>query len=483
MDSTRTTTYTYDAWARLKQASNSQWTITETYDRYGNRKSQSAPVANNVTVNASTNRLTDPGYSYDAAGNMTSDGLNALTYDAENRVVTNVQAGATTNYILDGSNLRVKKCLPNCTSPTSRTVYIFSGTKVIAEYDNGAAVASPSREYIYSGSTLLAKIEGGAATYHHQDHLSNRVLTDSSGAVIGQQGHFPFGESWYAQSGSTKWQFTSYERDSESGNDYAMMRSYVNRLARFSSPDPVAGSLADPQSLNRYAYTVGDPINLLDPLGLYVNCLLDGQEVPCFVLSSLFRSMEFVDIARSFLGPNWVPSGGEYRNRGCYTNRVTDAVWCPGAAVSLFNMGDLSFLDDFLIDVPIDPCETRGGRRFGPGHRANDYHAPSYGTSVYTAGPGIVVGARSGSPHVSPPYDFSLRPPATNYVRVDLNSGYTVGYFHVTPSVAVGDTVPRGGILGTVDNSGRTTGPHVHVEVRNPLGNPVNPNSFFKDCN
>jgi len=34
----------------------------------------------------------------------------------------------------------------------STTVYIFSGSKVIAEYDNGAAVGSPSREYVYGGS-------------------------------------------------------------------------------------------------------------------------------------------------------------------------------------------------------------------------------------------------------------------------------------------------------------------------------------------
>ncbi len=279
LDGTRTTTYTYDAWARLKQATNAQWTVTETYDRYGNRKSQSAPVANNVTINPATNRITDPGYSYDAAGNMTADGLNTLTYDAENRVVTNVQAGATTNYILDGGSLRVKKCAPNCTSPTSSTVYIFSGTKVIAEYDNGAAVASPTREYIYSGSTLVAKIEGGAATYHHPDHLSNRVLTDSSANSVRTFGHYPFGETWYETGTASKWKFTSYERDSESGNDYAMARFYMSRLGRFSSPDPLAGSLADPQSLNRYAYTNNDPENLSDPSGLIVTSGLGFQNL------------------------------------------------------------------------------------------------------------------------------------------------------------------------------------------------------------
>jgi RHS repeat-associated protein len=102
-------------------------------------------------------------------------------------------------------------------------------------------------------------------------------MTDSSGTKIGEQGHFPFGESWYASSTTTKWQFTSYERDSESGNDYAMARYHVNRLGRFSSPDLLAGSTVNPQSLNRYTYVLDDTINRVDPLGL-TDCLTGN---PC----------------------------------------------------------------------------------------------------------------------------------------------------------------------------------------------------------
>ncbi|HLZ50163.1 MAG TPA: RHS repeat-associated core domain-containing protein [Candidatus Acidoferrum sp.] len=167
-------------------------------------------------------------------------------------------------YTYDGNNLRVMKVAGGAT-----TVYIFSGSKVIAEYDNGAAPASPSREYIYSGAALLAKIEGGASIYYHPDQLSNRVLTDSSGNTLGQRGHYPFGDTWYESGTTTKLQFTSYERDSESSNDYAMARSYINRFGRFSSPDPLTGSLGNPQSLNLYAYTENDPVNLVDPSGYH----------------------------------------------------------------------------------------------------------------------------------------------------------------------------------------------------------------------
>src|SRR5258705_9453992 len=101
---------------------------------------------------------------------------------------------------------------------------------------------------------MIAKVESGSITYYQTDHLSARLLTDSNGNIAGQRGHFPFGETWYQSGSTTKFQFTGYERDAETGNDLATARYAVNRLGRFASADPIAGSVADPQSLNRYAY-------------------------------------------------------------------------------------------------------------------------------------------------------------------------------------------------------------------------------------
>jgi RHS repeat-associated protein len=102
------------------------------------------------------------------------------------------------------------------------------------------------------------------------------VLTDSSGNFKGQRAHFPFGETWYETGTTSKLKFTSYERDSETGNDFAMARYHVNRLGRFSSVDPVSGSTSSPQSFNRYAYVSNDPVNFGDPSGLFQEAL---QEV------------------------------------------------------------------------------------------------------------------------------------------------------------------------------------------------------------
>jgi RHS repeat-associated protein len=110
-------------------------------------------------------------------------------------------------------------------------------------------------------------LTNSSTTYHHSDHLSVRVSTDANGNKIGEQGHYPYGESWYSANTTTKFIFTSYERDSESGNDYAMGRYYFVTLGRFCTVDPVSGSPGDPQSWNRYVYVRDNPINMTDPSG------------------------------------------------------------------------------------------------------------------------------------------------------------------------------------------------------------------------
>ena len=121
---------------------------------------------------------------------------------------------------------------------------------LVAEYVNGAAVGSPTREYIYSGAALLATIEGGATTYHHQDQLSIRANTNSAGAMVGQQGNYPFGMAWYSSSTTTKWRFTrstlcaprprsgrarsgqaGLERDVETALDHTWFRQYSSTFA------------------------------------------------------------------------------------------------------------------------------------------------------------------------------------------------------------------------------------------------------------
>lgn len=64
--------------------------------------------------------------------------------------------------------------------------------------------------------------------------------------------------------------FTGYERDGETGLDYAQARYYASQLGRFTSIDPLlaSGAPATPQSWNRYSYAFNNPLFYTDPTGL-----------------------------------------------------------------------------------------------------------------------------------------------------------------------------------------------------------------------
>ena len=112
------------------------------------------------------------------------------------------------------------------------------------------------------------------------------IIQDRLGSV-GK--YYPYGEERNSpQLPNDQVKFATYTRDSATGNDYADQRYYYTSvLGRFMTADPYRGSMdpKQPQSLNRYAYVWGDPLNSNDPSGL---CIINGEEFPdpCFSVST-----------------------------------------------------------------------------------------------------------------------------------------------------------------------------------------------------
>jgi len=66
-----------------------------------------------------------------------------------------------------------------------------------------------------------------------------------------------------------------------------------------------------------------------------------------------------------------------------------------------------------------------------------------------------------------------------NVIDVDHDNGLTSRYAHLSKSlVKVGDVVMKGQVIAQVGSTGRSTGPHLHFEVREK-GIPLNPNKFL----
>jgi RHS repeat-associated protein len=113
---------------------------------------------------------------------------------------------------------------------------------------------------------------GELVQYHHPDRLGTRLVTNAQDSTYFEQVSLPFGTALDSEStGSTKRRFTSYDRSSVTGLDYANNRHYDSQQGRFTQVDPIGmGSVSpeSPQTLNLYAYCINDPINQIDPSGL-----------------------------------------------------------------------------------------------------------------------------------------------------------------------------------------------------------------------
>lgn len=285
---TLTEVYNYDAVNRLQSANESSgtssWNVGFGYDPFGNQWLSSSTIPTPVSApvqqsqfDATTNRIVNqpngqpmPADAYDADGNLRDHPMvGQMSYDAEGRLTQFSNAGLVSRFWYDAAGHRVLK-----TTGANSTSYVYDASgDLIAEYGTPSAA---------SGTQFLTT-----------DHLgSTRLVTDAYGLRQSCADYFPFGgeiatdlpgqiragASCYTAMSKPTEKFTGKERDAESGLDYFGARYYGSSLGRFTSPDwsarPTAVPYADfknPQSLNQYAYVLGNPLSRPD---------LDGHVAP-----------------------------------------------------------------------------------------------------------------------------------------------------------------------------------------------------------
>jgi RHS repeat-associated protein len=259
---------------------------TYAYDRYGNRVSQTPLQGGyifNPTINAANNHITTSGYTYDAAGNMTSDSVNSYTYDAEGNITAVVDGGSTVSYVYDVFNRRIRVQTP---SATNEFVYDYAGRRIstwVASNNFGAE----GRIY-WDGQQIAYRATDGTTYFDHQDTLgTERMRTTYSGTVGSSYLSLPWGDGYTATVNTTgadqdNNHYAGLERDAESATEHAQFRNYASAQGRWLSPDPYLGSydISNPQSFNRYSYALNNPASLVDPTGLDAS--------PCGTVNGVF---------------------------------------------------------------------------------------------------------------------------------------------------------------------------------------------------
>jgi RHS repeat-associated protein len=271
----RAASWTYDGIYRLTNEtislapSGNNGSIGYGLDPVGNRTSVNsaisglAPIAG--TFNADDELSSE---TYDANGNVLSEGGKTFSYDSENHLIA--MNGGAVSIIYDAFGNRVAKTANGVT-----TKYLVeddvnpTGYPQVLEEVVGTTA---QRTYTY-GLQRISEYQtiGGSwtASFYGYDGGGNvRKLTNSAGAVTDSYEYDAFGNS-FTVNGSTpnNYLYRGEQFDPDLGLYYLRAR-YMNPLTgRFMSRDPEDGDFSDPKTLHKYLYTGGDPVNGWDPTG------------------------------------------------------------------------------------------------------------------------------------------------------------------------------------------------------------------------
>jgi RHS repeat-associated protein len=261
--SAQTTTYTYDTANRLLSGlfSGSTPQYAYAYDAASNLKSITPNGPAQTFSYTSTNTITAG--TYDANGSPTALAGNVYTWDGANRIVSfkNNANGTSSSFTYDGLGRLVRVVDSKNGSVIADHSYTWCGTMRCLAHDNTQSNSPVTTQYFAQGVII-----NGTPYYYVQDRLGSVTqLVTSLGSVAAQYTYDPYGNRTTV-SGTVVADigYAGYFDHALSGLDFTVYRAYDSTHARWLNRDPIG----EAGGINLYAYVGGNPINLIDLLGL-----------------------------------------------------------------------------------------------------------------------------------------------------------------------------------------------------------------------
>ncbi len=264
--------YIYDGLDRLTQATHPTGVGLPDqenfdYDQVGNREDTTDPTLYDYDTN---NRvLQSPGltYSFDDDGSQTgrSDG-STYRYNAYNRFIAFNHGETSAAYAYSPMGQRLNKSVGG-----QAEYFLWDGKRLIGEYD---ASGNRLQRYAYLPADYLPVQTADTNGIYdaHGDRLQTpRLLTDAEKQVLWRLRSKAYGQAIVDEDAdgdgialTFNQRFPGQYFDEESKLHYNFFRHYDPSTLRYLESDPVG--LAG--GLNAYAYVRGNPLRLVDPLGL-----------------------------------------------------------------------------------------------------------------------------------------------------------------------------------------------------------------------
>ncbi|MFG2677347.1 RHS repeat-associated core domain-containing protein [Streptomyces sp. NPDC048445] len=274
------TSYTYDSAGRFSYAKEEKGTTLRSswqycYDLAGNLTSQDVapgcPGGTTYTVNDAQQTTSKNGsttnWSYDKIGNETAgastpEGTRTGETWSDYSQLTSVTVAGKTYAGQYGSTDQSERIKLGDT-------FFHNGPIGLAGTSTAGVDTGFNRE---PGGTLNSMTRGGKNYYYLTDALGSVVaMADENGTKVNSYGYSPRGvpRSTTSETVPQSYRFAGGYQD-PTGLYHFAARYYDPNIGRFTTPDPSG------QELNPYLYAEGDPVNRIDPTGLFSLSDLDG---------------------------------------------------------------------------------------------------------------------------------------------------------------------------------------------------------------
>lgn len=261
--------YGYDQASQLRAinytlGANTLGSLTYTYDLAGRRTAvggsfarTNLPQAAGPAAYNTNNQLTQwkgANLTYDANGNLTSDGVSTYSWNARNQLVS-ISGPTAVTFQYDPFRRRVSK------TNIGTTQYLYDGLNPVQELSGD----TPSANLLAGGldEYFIRTDTAGTRNFLTDALGSTLAFTDTAGTAQTSYTFGPFGNTTLNGANTTNsFAYTGRELDA-TGLYFYRARYYNPALQRFISEDPIGFS----GGINTYAYADDDGVNFTDPLG------------------------------------------------------------------------------------------------------------------------------------------------------------------------------------------------------------------------
>ncbi len=290
--------------------------------------------------------------------NMTSDGTNSFSWDAENRMIKITYPGTNnfSSFVYDGlgRNVSIVETTAGSVTSTKQFVWAWSSDKMrrYQTCEERDATGVLTKKFFGRG-----QMNSTTKYFYDLEHLGSiREMTDNTGVVQAQYAFDPFGQvTRISESAASDFGYAGYYLHSRSELNLTRTRAYSSLFARFISRDPIE----EEADLNLYVYVGNKPVNLVDPSGLIAastvcpnndlynqcvkNCYRDNKGNPDAILECVRTK------CKKYLGGSGSSnSGGGSNNSTSLTDGSNDI-----SDIAITNLGitDLRTINSLILNM------------------------------------------------------------------------------------------------------------------------------------